>query len=225
MDALLRLFSFFLFGLLLSNAFVQCLHSSDTELLLSHSCSNAVGPYCPSYSVAFKALFLIRTLGATYSNISDCDEVFNFWEPMHYLQYGTGLETWEYSPVYAIRSWAYILAHTIAAEITRLAMSANRVSTFFWIWQLRPLGCHASLSRSFSRTDDEALLFVVQRLGGTIGLGATRRVSRVMHGLSLVLNADIALILPFCISYRCFLSSGSSWGPCLPTARPRCTEQ
>lgn len=47
---------------------------------------------------------------------------------MHYLQYGTGLQTWEYSPLYAIRSWAYILLHTLAAEIARLAMSANRVS-------------------------------------------------------------------------------------------------
>lgn len=90
----------------------------------------SVAPYCPSYSVAFKAIFLVRALAATYSNISDCDEVFNFWEPMHYLQYGTGLETWEYSPVYAIRSWTYILVHALPAEITRLAMSANRVSIF-----------------------------------------------------------------------------------------------
>ncbi|KAF9100959.1 mannosyltransferase [Mortierella sp. AM989] len=88
-------------------------------------------PYCPSFSVAFKALFLVRALGATYSNISDCDEVFNFWEPMHYLQYGTGLETWEYSPLYAIRSWAYILVHALPAEIARLAMSANRLQVFF----------------------------------------------------------------------------------------------
>ncbi|KAG0272471.1 mannosyltransferase [Linnemannia exigua] len=94
---------------------------------------DAVQPYCPSYSVAFKAIFLVRTLAATYSNISDCDEVFNFWEPMHYLQYGSGLETWEYSPLYAIRSWAYILLHAIAAEFTRLAMSANRLQVFFII--------------------------------------------------------------------------------------------
>ncbi|KAG0334269.1 mannosyltransferase [Podila humilis] len=87
----------------------------------------SVAPYCPSYSVAFKAIFLVRTLAATYANISDCDEVFNFWEPMHYLQYGTGLETWEYSPLYAIRSWAYILVHALPAEITRLATSANRI--------------------------------------------------------------------------------------------------
>ncbi|KAF9929538.1 mannosyltransferase [Mortierella alpina] len=94
---------------------------------------NAVMPYCPSYSVAFKTLFLVRALAATYSNISDCDEVFNYWEPMHYLQYGTGLQTWEYSPLYAIRSWAYILLHTLAAEIARLAMSANRLQVFFII--------------------------------------------------------------------------------------------
>ncbi|KAK3822201.1 MAG: glycosyltransferase family 22 protein [Linnemannia elongata] len=94
---------------------------------------NAVQPYCPSYSVAFKTIFLVRALAATYSNISDCDEVFNFWEPMHYLQYGSGLETWEYSPLYAIRSWAYILLHALAAEITRLALSANRLQVFFII--------------------------------------------------------------------------------------------
>ncbi|KAF8959365.1 mannosyltransferase [Entomortierella lignicola] len=88
-------------------------------------------PYCPSFSVAFKALLLVRALGATYSNISDCDEVFNFWEPMHYIQYGTGLETWEYSPLYAIRSWAYILVHAFPAELARLALSANRLQVFF----------------------------------------------------------------------------------------------
>jgi len=139
---------------------------------------------------------------------------------MHYLQYGTGLETWEYSPVYAIRSWAYILAHTIAAEITRLAMSANRVSTIFWIWQLKP-GCHASclcLVRC-------GVLVCCAENEGTTGLGATRIAPMVMHGLSLVLNADIALVLLFRISCKCFLSSGSFWGPCRPTARPRSTEQ
>ncbi|CAO3571586.1 unnamed protein product [Mortierella alpina] len=30
---------------------------------------NAVMPYCPLYSVAFKTLFLVRALAATYSNI------------------------------------------------------------------------------------------------------------------------------------------------------------
>ncbi|KAF9972115.1 mannosyltransferase [Actinomortierella ambigua] len=74
---------------------------------------------------------MIRALSATYANISDCDEVFNYWDPLHYLQYGSGLETWEYSPMYAIRSWAYILLHAIPAELARLAMSANSLQLFF----------------------------------------------------------------------------------------------
>ena len=38
-------------------------------------------------------------------------KVFNFWEPMHYLDRGYGFQTWEVSPQYAIRSWAYIVLH------------------------------------------------------------------------------------------------------------------
>ncbi|VDK74941.1 unnamed protein product [Gongylonema pulchrum] len=41
-----------------------------------------------------------------WSTISDCDEVYNYWEPLHLFLYGTGFQTWEYSPIYAIR---YIL--------------------------------------------------------------------------------------------------------------------
>lgn len=38
-----------------------------------------------------------------WSTIADCDEVFNYWEPLHLLLYGSGFQTWEYSPLYAIR--------------------------------------------------------------------------------------------------------------------------
>jgi hypothetical protein len=37
--------------------------------------------------------------------------VFNFFEPLHYFQHNGGFQTWELSPQYAIRSWAYILLH------------------------------------------------------------------------------------------------------------------
>lgn len=42
--------------------------------------------------------------------------VFNYWEPTHYLSHGYGLQTWEYSPVYAIRSWAYVGLHTLLSR-------------------------------------------------------------------------------------------------------------
>lgn len=34
---------------------------------------------------------------------------------MHYLLYGKGFQTWEYSPQFAIRSYAYVLLHAVLA--------------------------------------------------------------------------------------------------------------
>ena len=66
-----------------------------------------------SFESTFKVLLIARLFAAVFSNIQDCDEVFNYWEPSHYLQYGIGFQTWEYAPQYAIRSWAYLLPHTL----------------------------------------------------------------------------------------------------------------
>jgi alpha-1,2-mannosyltransferase len=79
-----------------------------------------------------------------YSNIQDCDEgkshgnfdyfveqditsVFNFWEPLHYIDHGHGFQTWEVTPMYAIRSWAYVLLHLVPARLL-LALSLGKVS-------------------------------------------------------------------------------------------------
>ncbi|RWW66455.1 hypothetical protein BHE74_00026165 [Ensete ventricosum] len=42
------------------------------------------------------ALGLLRHMSATSNIIHDCDEVFNYWEPLHYLLYKSGFQTWEY---------------------------------------------------------------------------------------------------------------------------------
>lgn len=41
--------------------------------------------------------------------ISDCDEVYNYWEPLHFLLYGSGQQTWEYAHQFALRSYAYLV--------------------------------------------------------------------------------------------------------------------
>ncbi|KAF2857932.1 glycosyltransferase family 22 protein [Piedraia hortae CBS 480.64] len=63
---------------------------------------------------AFAILLVSHTLAAYFQPIQDCDEVFNYWEPTHYLSYGNGFQTWEYSPEFAIRSWAYAGLHALA---------------------------------------------------------------------------------------------------------------
>ncbi|KAL3124555.1 hypothetical protein niasHT_000841 [Heterodera trifolii] len=62
-----------------------------------------------SRSAALKILLSVRLSASLWSIISDCDEVFNYWEPLHLVLFGRGFQTWEYAPDYAIRSVCSIL--------------------------------------------------------------------------------------------------------------------
>lgn len=64
-----------------------------------------------SSSSAFIFFLLPHVLSAVTSPIQDCDEVFNYWEAAHLLNHNYGFQTWEYSPAYGIRSWAYAAFH------------------------------------------------------------------------------------------------------------------
>ncbi|KAF1916410.1 Alg9-like mannosyltransferase family-domain-containing protein [Ampelomyces quisqualis] len=70
---------------------------------------------------------LANLVAAFFAPIQDCDEVFNYWEPTHYLNHGYGLQTWEYSPEYAIRSWAYSALHSLLIAIGSLPLKAFRL--------------------------------------------------------------------------------------------------
>ena len=37
-----------------------------------------------------------RFAGTGWAPVDDCDEVFNYWEPLHFLAHGSGMRTWEY---------------------------------------------------------------------------------------------------------------------------------
>ncbi|KAG5732486.1 putative glycosyltransferase, partial [Termitomyces sp. T112] len=88
-------------------------------------------PWTPSFSLAVRILMLVRMFGVMYSNIDDCDEVYNFWEPLHFLDRGSGFQTWETSPVYAIRSWAYILLHLPPVRLAAALLGTEKRPAFF----------------------------------------------------------------------------------------------
>ena len=46
--------------------------------------------------VTVLTLFLARVASAALNIIHDCDETYNYWEPLHYLIYNEGFQTWEY---------------------------------------------------------------------------------------------------------------------------------
>lgn len=85
-------------------------------------------------TVAFSVFLAANTLAALFSPIQDCDEVFNYWEPTHYLDHGSGLQTWEYSPEYAIRSWAYTGIHASITGLARLvSLRGSKVFEFYFL--------------------------------------------------------------------------------------------
>jgi alpha-1,2-mannosyltransferase len=111
---------------------------------------------------------LPHLIAAFYSPIPDCDEVFNYWEASHYLNHGYGLQTWEYSPIYAIRSWAYAGLHSaVIAPLTFISpLLGGKYAEFYCIRIV--LGticaiCESRLFRIISNTLSHriALLFML----------------------------------------------------------------
>ncbi|KAI0257241.1 asparagine-linked glycosylation 9 protein isoform a [Lactifluus subvellereus] len=90
-------------------------------------------PFVPEFSVVLRILLIFRVTAAMYSNLQDCDEVFNYWEPLHYLYKGYGFQTWETSPQYAIRSWAYTLLWLLPSKFLSwtLRETGKRPAFFF----------------------------------------------------------------------------------------------
>ncbi|XP_069597994.1 alpha-1,2-mannosyltransferase ALG9 isoform X1 [Ranitomeya imitator] len=97
------------------------------------ACTKTGQVWAPEGATAFKCLISARFCAALLSNISDCDETFNYWEPTHYLVYGKGFQTWEYSPAYAVRSYAYLWLHALPAWFHANVLQTNKVLVFYFI--------------------------------------------------------------------------------------------
>eukprot|EP00126_Sphaerothecum_destruens_P006604 Sdes_comp19445_c0_seq1m10848 len=76
----------------------------------------------PPSKVVFKLLLASRLISAFYNLIADCDETFNYWEPLHYVLYGYGFQKWEYSPEFSLRSYFYIGIHAVLVKIASFFM-------------------------------------------------------------------------------------------------------
>ena len=80
----------------------------------------------------FILLLVVNLLGACTNHIDDTDETFGYWEPLHYLLYNVGMQTWEYSPTYAIRSYAFIYPFYIIGSLLKY-FSFSKIQIFYGI--------------------------------------------------------------------------------------------
>jgi alpha-1,2-mannosyltransferase len=91
----------------------------------------------------FSVLF---TVAQVINHIDDADETYGYYEPLHYLLYGKGMQTWEYGPDFAIRSYAFLMPFYAIASTFKL-FGMNKVVVFFLLRAVIGQITAASLSR------------------------------------------------------------------------------
>ncbi|KAI3634787.1 hypothetical protein MIR68_007168 [Amoeboaphelidium protococcarum] len=124
----------------------------NSQHILTNAPAESVSEYRPQMirSSGWLKMFIVLScvrcaMSIIMPILSDCDEVFNYWEPSHYLNYGHAFQTWEYAPQYAIRSWFYVAIHSAVIHVFKLLM-LSKVSQFY------ALRCVLCIMSSFSET-------------------------------------------------------------------------
>lgn len=113
-------------------------------------------PFIMSHTEFLALVFLLamRVAGALFSVLNDCDEVYNYWEPVNYLVRGFGMQTWEYSPEFALRT--YIFVYLLAAPGKLLSWFITDGVTLFYALRLLlalfGFSCEACMAYSVRRT-------------------------------------------------------------------------
>ncbi|XP_055377743.1 alpha-1,2-mannosyltransferase ALG9 [Condylostylus longicornis] len=102
----------------------------------------------PGIDTAFKVFLSARFCSAIWAYISDCDETFNYWEPLHYIIYGHGLQTWEYSPQFALRSYTYLMLQGVPGWIYNKIFEPSPLLIFYFTRCMLALVC-AVIERYF----------------------------------------------------------------------------
>ncbi|XP_030374057.1 alpha-1,2-mannosyltransferase ALG9 [Scaptodrosophila lebanonensis] len=95
----------------------------------------------PSVHTAFKTFVSARLCSAIWAYISDCDETFNYWEPLHYIINGHGLQTWEYSPQFGLRSYTYLLLQGVPGWIYQKLFNPSPILIFYMVRCMLGFGC------------------------------------------------------------------------------------
>uniref|UniRef100_A0A0K2TBS4 Mannosyltransferase n=1 Tax=Lepeophtheirus salmonis TaxID=72036 RepID=A0A0K2TBS4_LEPSM len=156
--------------------------------------------------IVFNLIFSARIIAAFWTSISDCDETYNYWEPAHYLIYGKGFQTWEYSPVYCLRSYSYILLHTLPGWLYQAFFQPNQIYIFYMTRCLLAFIC-SSCEVYFYRG-------IILQLGENVG-----RLTFIFMTLGCGMFISSTAFLPSTTSmYLCLISYGAWFHSNIPLA-------
>ena len=135
-------------------------------------------------SLVFSLFLTANLIAASVNHVDDTDEVFGYYEPLHYLLYGHGMQTWEYAPQYAIRAYAYI---------SPLVLYCKAVTCFA-----------DRLGIGYSKID---IFFAVRALLATMTAFAESRFVLAIHGTYGVFKAKLTMLFLMCSAGVFFAST------------------
>ncbi len=72
--------------------------------------------------------------------------------------HGFGLQTWEYSPVYALRSYAYAGLHAVVAAAGAVAFPSSKVMSFYVVRCVLAVASAGAETAMYSAVRDHPLL-------------------------------------------------------------------
>jgi alpha-1,2-mannosyltransferase len=149
-------------------------------------------------SVGTFALFLVVNLVASRVNhIDDTDETYGYWEPLHYLVNNVGMQTWEYAPQYAIRTYGFVYPfYLFSLALKWLGISKGMI--FFSVKALLGTAC-AHAQRRF-----------VENLARNVGASAASNATVLLVLAPGVFFASTAY-LPSAVCMTLLMLSISSW--------------
>lgn len=93
--------------------------------------------------------------------VPDTDETYGYFEPLHFLLYGTGMQTWEYSPEYAIRTYAFVLPFLPICRVLS-ALGCSKITTFFAVRLI--------LGQGFAWSASRFLMSIKRLCGWSVGI-------------------------------------------------------
>ncbi|XP_067647618.1 alpha-1,2-mannosyltransferase ALG9 isoform X2 [Eurosta solidaginis] len=119
----------------------MCKFVNGTKIVKPSIPTEGKSTLVPSVETAFKTFISARLCSAIWTYISDCDETYNYWEPLHYIINGHGMQTWEYSPKYALRSYTYLLMQGVPGWIYQKLFNPSPILIFYMIRCILGFGC------------------------------------------------------------------------------------
>ncbi|KAJ1881216.1 mannosyltransferase [Coemansia sp. RSA 1722] len=131
-------------------------------------------PFVPSVSVLFRLFSVVRIIGALSAPIQDCDEVYNYWEQLHFLQFGWGKQTWEYAPQFALRSYGFLYIYKALAWVLHLGVGfRSKVQVFYALrvaMGVVSAACEAVVVRRVAEVDGRVAVWMAVGMVGMAGL-------------------------------------------------------